>query len=42
LLGRRGDNAGFGGNDAPSARQQESQSPATAGIGPDVADDLPF
>ncbi len=40
LLGRRGENNGFGGNEAPS-RQQESQSTAPAGIG-DVADDLPF
>lgn len=41
LLGRKGDNAGFGGSDAPT-RQQEAQASAPAGIGTDVADDLPF
>ncbi len=41
LLGRKGENAGFGGNEAP-ARQQETQHSAPAGIGSDVADDLPF
>lgn len=42
LLGRKGDNAGFGGAETP-ARQQEPQQAAPAGIGAnDVADDLPF
>jgi single-strand DNA-binding protein len=43
LLGRRGDNAGMGGNESPAPRQQEAPAtPAPAGIGSDVADDLPF
>jgi single-strand DNA-binding protein len=42
LLGRRGDNPTGGGyQDASPARQQETNTPATAGID-DVADDLPF
>lgn len=40
LLGRRGENTGLGGNEAP--RQQEASHSAPAGIGSDVADDLPF
>src|SRR5205085_11416034 len=42
LLGRRGDNAGFGGNETPAPRQQEAQAAAPAGIDTGVADDLPF
>jgi single-strand DNA-binding protein len=42
LLGRKGENTGgYGGSEAPS-RQQEAPSAAPAGIGSDVADDLPF
>jgi single-strand DNA-binding protein len=42
LLGRRGDNPTGGGyQDASPSRQQETNTPATAGID-DVADDLPF
>lgn len=40
LLGRR-ENSGLGGNDTP-ARQQEAPASSPAGIGSDVADDLPF
>ena len=45
LLGRKGDNnGGYGGGDAPAARQQQPQQHATpAGIDAGgVADDLPF
>lgn len=42
LLGRKGENGGgFGGNES-TARQQEASQAAPAGIGNDVADDLPF
>jgi single-strand DNA-binding protein len=42
LLGRKGDNVGGGSvsSEAPSYGRQDS--PATAGISEDVADDLPF
>ena len=46
LLGRKGDNTGYGGNEAPAARpqqeQQQTTSPAPIDGGVGVADDLPF
>jgi len=42
LLGRRGDNPGFGGNEGHAPRQQEAQPATPAGIDAGVADDLPF
>ena len=41
LLGRRGEGNGLGGNES-AGRPQEAQQSSPAGIGSDVADDLPF
>ncbi|WP_121355521.1 single-stranded DNA-binding protein [Flavisolibacter nicotianae] len=41
LLGRRGEGSGLGGNES-AGRPQEAQQSSPAGIGSDVADDLPF
>jgi single-strand DNA-binding protein len=41
LLGRKGENSGFGGGEAP-ARQPQAQPATPAGIDAGVADDLPF
>ena len=42
LLGRKGDNNGFGGGETPSRQEQPQNANAVSIGGNDVADDLPF